>query len=33
MDEVAGGPVDPDPVSVCNAKLFSQGILEELRDG
>lgn len=33
MDKVVGGPVDPDPLSVCKAKLFSQGILDELRDG
>ena len=33
MDKVVGGPVAPDPLSVYKAKLFSQGILAELRDG
>lgn len=33
MDEVVGGPVAPDPLSMCKAKLFSQGILDKLHNG
>ena len=32
MGEVVGGPVAPDPLSMFKAKLFSQGILDELHD-